>query len=81
MSDLDGVSEAAYANGMSPLDWSEFIVRNLIETHYTVIHGRHHNPASYPAYSIELTDDALARRIIGALMDAGWEPRSGKEPA
>jgi hypothetical protein len=72
MSDIDAMAKFAYDHGTSPLDWAERHVNDLIDVHITVWSSRLQDPATFPAYSLDLTTEALARRILGELLDAGW---------
>ena len=36
--------------------------------------ARQEDPATFPGYTLELSPAALARRIVGGLLDAGWTP-------
>lgn len=71
---LDPWSVAAYREGIDPVTWALQCTEQLIEVHALVTAGRATDPNSYPGYVIELTDTALANRIVGLLLDAGWTP-------
>jgi hypothetical protein len=76
------LARLAYERGISPLDWAEGHVNQLIDVHIMVWSSRLQDPATFPGYPIELTTGALARRIIGELLDAGWTlPEPGAPPA
>ena len=80
MTDFDGLASAAYRRGESPLDWAETSISILIEVHIWAWSSRIKDPESFPGYPIDLTLDALARRILGNLLDAGWTaPAAGGE--
>lgn len=70
--DVDGLARHAYSHGTTPLDWAAGYTENLIEVHLQVAASRAEDPATFPGYCIELTLAAVARRIVGTLMDAGW---------
>lgn len=70
--DYDALAMYAYHQGTPPMDWAEKRVVQLIEVHQMVAASRAQNPATFPGYCIELTPSALARRILGELLDAGW---------
>jgi hypothetical protein len=70
--DIDGLSAWAYEQGTDPLDWGIACAETAITAHLHVCVGRAVDPASFPGYSRDLSVEALARRIIGNLIDAGW---------
>jgi hypothetical protein len=72
--DIDGLDDWAYALGKDPLVYAETSTATLISAHELVIASRAEDPATFPGYSLDLSTEALARRIIGTLMDAGWTP-------
>jgi len=67
----------AYALGTDALTYAEGHIRTLIEVHNEVWYSRAEDPAAFPGYCIELTFEALARRILGDLLDAGWTCPAG----
>lgn len=69
---IDPLASAAYKFGTSPLDWALFLTQTAITAHLRVIVARGSNRAAFPLYCIPLTVDALACRIVGELLDAGW---------
>lgn len=73
-SDIDWMASSAYAQGKDPIDYAAEWLTTLIETHHDVMVGRAKNPASFPGYCLAVTDEALALRIVGELLDAGWTP-------
>ena len=77
--DLNTLALYAYYLGRPPLDWAEKQVDVLIRVHQEVIAARAEDPGTFPGYCIELTTGALARRIIGELLDAGWTPPDAAE--
>jgi hypothetical protein len=77
--DLSTLALYAYYLGRPPLDWAEKQVDVLIRVHQEVIAARAEDPGTFPGYCIELTTGALARRIIGELLDAGWTPPDAAE--
>jgi len=72
MTDISALDRYAYEHGHDPLSWAEYITGSLIDVHLTVIEARLDDPGAFPGYSIEPTIQALASRIVGALLDAGW---------
>ena len=78
--DIDGLSAWAYETGITPLDWAINTARTEIDVWLHVCEGRADNPASFPGYHPDLGVEALARRIIGSLLDAGWRIPGDAEP-
>lgn len=66
------LAKYAYALGIDPTAYAERHITDLIEVHLVVAGTRMDNPAAFPGYCIELTIGALACRILGELLDAGW---------
>jgi hypothetical protein len=80
--DIDGLSAWAYEQGTDPLDWAIKTVDTQIDVWMIVCAGRAQNPALFPGFHPDLSVEALARRIVGRLMDAGWRvPGSTGTPA
>jgi hypothetical protein len=72
-SDIDVIARMSYERGRDPIEYAEAcIVRNHLDVYLTIITSRAEDPATFPGYLLELTPEALARRIIGDLLDAGW---------
>lgn len=60
---------------MSPvttLDLAEITVSTQIEAALTVARYRLDDPDAFPGYPDNVSPDAIARRIIGALLNLGW---------
>ena len=72
--DISGLARLSYEMGVDPLDYAERQIQILIEVHATVEASRAVAPETFPGFSPDLSLDALARRILGNLLDAGWEP-------
>ena len=72
--DIDGLDKVAYEQGRDPIDWATQKTVSFIDAHVDVSVARLSNPAAFPGYCIPLTFEALARRIVGGLLDAGWTP-------
>jgi len=70
----DWPARNAYESGTDPMAYAEKRVAVLIEVHLLVVNGRAENPGSFPIYSRDLSDEALARRILGGLLAIGWTP-------
>jgi hypothetical protein len=70
----DWPARRAYESGTDPLAYAEKRVAMVIKVHLSVVNGRAENPGSFPIYSRDLSDEALARRILGGLLAIGWTP-------
>lgn len=70
--DIDGLDKYAYEQGRDPIDWAVQKAQSFIDAHVEVSVARMTNPAAFPFYCLPLTFEALARRIVGGLLDAGW---------
>lgn len=78
--DIDGLSAYAYKQGRDPLDWAINITDIEINVWLHVCAGRDEDPTSFPGFHPDLSVEALARRIVGHLLDAGWRiPGSPEE--
>ena len=62
----------AYQAGIDPLDYAEAELTGLIGVHIELASVCADFGVSAPAGT--LTVGAMARRILGSLMDAGWTP-------
>jgi hypothetical protein len=78
VSDISYPAQYAYEHGTDPITYAESHVTMLIGVHLGVAAAREENPQSFPIYSPDVSNEALARRIVGGLLDAGWTP---PEPA
>ena len=67
--DLGVLAQIAYDAGITPLDFAEEQVTIHIAVH-TATAGA--PPGMFLA--AQMSPDAVARRILGALLDAGWQP-------
>lgn len=68
---LNYLAAWCYANGHDPLRVAEMRVTTLLEVHAAITERGSATPL--PAWS-DLSRDALARKIVGDLLDAGWTP-------
>ena len=64
----------AYGSGVDPLGFAESLVTEIVLMHSVVAQARAEDPAAFAAYGPGLSPVTLARRILGELLDAGWEP-------
>ena len=68
-SDLGVLAQLAYDAGVAPLDFAEEQVTLLIRVHAILAVAP---PEVFP--EAQAGPDVAARRILGALLDAGWAP-------
>ena len=66
MTRIGFLADFAYATGQDPVDYA---AANVIRAHIDA----HLNPGTFPG-DVNPATDALSRRILGDLMDAGWTP-------
>jgi len=72
MADVNDLARSLYARGKDPIDWAVSLVVAQIDARDSVVSARLEIPGAYPGYLLDLDDESVARRIIGALLDAGW---------
>jgi hypothetical protein len=76
--DIDSIDDwparNAYESGADPVTYAEGRVAMVVKVHLSVVNGRAESPGSFPVYSRDLSDEALARRILGGLLAIGWTP-------
>lgn len=78
--DICTIARMSYERGRDPVEFAETCVVEVnLHAYLAITTSRADNPASFPGYLLELTPDALARRIIGGLLDAGWTSPTGPE--
>lgn len=68
------IARAAYEAGTDPVDWAVTLAETQIDASAVILATRQWKPDAYPLFRGELTPGAIARRIIGDLLDAGWTP-------
>lgn len=74
MSDsIDDLSGSAYGGGMDPLDWATHLVASLLSARSTC-QQRELNGLPPLAAWPDVSDQAVARKVLGHLLDAGWTP-------
>lgn len=71
-SDLGVLAQLAYQAGITPLDFAEEQVALLITVHAAITAAGGASPEAFPGLPVGVHD--FARRILGALLDAGWQP-------
>lgn len=76
--DMDYLSASSYADGDDTVRVAQRWVRNLLDAHTSLLDRR--GDAPLPGWE-DMTHDALARKILGRLLDAGWRPPSDMEIA
>jgi hypothetical protein len=74
VSDIDSLSRRAYELGADPLDWAAGLASNEFDAVWTILLARETDPSAFPGYFLDLTVEAAGRRVIGALLNAGWTP-------
>lgn len=72
--EIDFLAKDAYARGTHPIEWAEFLASMRIDVNGRVSAARAADPTAFPGYVVETTADAAGRAIVGALLDAGWQP-------
>jgi hypothetical protein len=72
--DIGYLDQLAYLQGRDPIDWAADKAREYIDVHLQVWGSRLVDPSTFPIYCIPLTTEALANRIVGGLLEAGWTP-------
>jgi hypothetical protein len=72
--DMTEAARLAYDAGVSPVEYAEGEVGLLLRVHaWTAAYCT----ATGTATTVDLTVAGLARRILGLLLNAGWEPPGG----
>lgn len=78
--DIDPLSRFAYDNGHTVIGWAEVCIASLIDANEEVRKARAQDPAMYPLYGPDTSNDMVARRALAWLMDAGWIPPTIEAP-
>lgn len=76
MSDIDNLSASAYAGGKDPLDWATHLAASVLMAWSTCQRREVRGLPPLPDWP-DLSDHAVACKILGRLLDAGWTPPSG----
>ncbi len=71
--DISALARLSYDMGIDPIDYAEHQIQILIEVHAAIAVSRAVAPETLPGFSPDLSLEALARRILGDLLDAGWQ--------
>ena len=77
--DICALASFAYDNGQDAITYAEQVIVIQLDVRSTVYVHRLENPDAFPLYGPDLTLAAVARRIIGELLDAGWTPPEAAE--
>lgn len=72
--DVDVLARLAYGLGIDPVAHAQAAVAMVIHANDIVTVARATRPASFPSYPPDTSPDAVAARILGVLLDAGWKP-------
>lgn len=71
---IDALSVSVYSDGTDPIDWAVQLAATMLDVAQDVIEARTNgSPYQFPSWG-EVTVDAVARRIVARLLDAGWTP-------
>lgn len=73
--DIEYLTAAMYAAGKDAITVAESRTATLIEVYRNLLQRQANGLPPLPAWQ-EVSDDAAARKIIGTLLDAGWQPPS-----
>lgn len=71
---VEFAAQYAYDHGDDPLNYAVFLVQTAIEARDLVVEARSRDPKLCPFYGHDTSDAAVAHRVIGCLLDAGWTP-------
>ena len=69
--DLGVLAQIAYAAGITPLDFAEEQVTIQLGVYMTVVTAREELEPLLG--TVDVSPGAMARRILGGLLDAGWK--------
>ena len=72
MSDIEPVHAWAYRNGVDPIEWAAKLAANHIGARDEARAG--HLAPGVPVTLLPLDNVSVGRRIVAALLDAGWTP-------
>jgi hypothetical protein len=71
--DICVIARMSYERGTDPVEYARtHVIQVHLDAYLTITAARAADAATFPGYLLELTPEALARRIIGGLLDAGW---------
>jgi hypothetical protein len=78
MTHISESAEIAYAAGIDPIGFAETEIASLLQAHFACAVRVAFTPGPHP----DLTSGAIARRLIGLLLNCGWTaPGNAHEPA
>jgi hypothetical protein len=69
MTDLSPDAQTNYESGIAPLDYAENEIESVVNANFAAALRAATEPGPHPDYSTA----AMARRILGALINAGWQ--------
>lgn len=78
MTDIDALSAAAYRGGTDPIDWAVDIASTAIGVRDEVAQIPRRGTGALVGWA-DISDDAVARKIVASLLDAGWRPPSDED--
>ncbi len=70
--DLGVLAQIAHDAGIDPIDFAEEQVALLVDVYEMITAAGSISPEAFPGLPVGARD--FARRILGALLDAGWQP-------
>lgn len=73
-SDISDLARISYESGIEPVDYAEGQIVTLINVQAAVALTAELEPETFPGGLPDVSVGALARRILGELLDAGWQP-------
>lgn len=75
-SDISENARLSYASGIDPLDYAEAEIASLIRAHLMAAAKAALSPGvPHP----DLSTEAMSRRIVGLMLNSGWEVPGGIE--
>jgi len=82
MTDIDFLAISSYAHGKSVTETAVDRVQVLLKAWQQVTEARRTDPTAFPGGAwADTGKEALARRVLATLLDAGWKPPSAGEIA
>ena len=72
--DLTPLQQLIYSDGTDPVEYAVWLVKMHLETMADILEARKSDPGAYPIVRLPVTLDSTVRKILGGLIDAGWQP-------
>jgi hypothetical protein len=72
--EIECTARIAYEHGQDPIDYAAWLIGMHLDVYFDILHAREDNPQAYPGYKLSMASEALLRRIVAGLLDAGWQP-------